>query len=216
MENAVGNNAKLNSRRHRLSSAPNLHSNEPRHWVGSWNMRCGENQAGLKRLFRKVKVWDIIGSGCASWSTFRSFEVWIMKQTFMNSCLVLQIGKLFCDTKLNWIPSHCLHEQPQNLIMPVNLQSSSLESCPTDTSSSGPSTIFAKSSSINWRTFSRWLRDTKAARLWSSVGSKCKVMLLPRKRVPTRAMTVNDVIFRWKLPTFADLPLFCTPDSKLS
>lgn len=56
MENAVGNNAKLSSRRRRLSSAPNLHSNEPGHWDCSWNMRCGENQSGLKRLFRKVKV----------------------------------------------------------------------------------------------------------------------------------------------------------------
>lgn len=51
MENAVGNNAKLSSRRRRLSLAPNLHSNEPRHWDCSWNMRCGENQVGLKRLF---------------------------------------------------------------------------------------------------------------------------------------------------------------------
>lgn len=55
MENAVGNNAKLSSRRRRLSLAPNLHSNEPRHWDCSWNMRCGENQVGLKKAFSKGK-----------------------------------------------------------------------------------------------------------------------------------------------------------------
>lgn len=50
----------------------------------------------------------------------------------------------------------------------IYLQLSSVESWPTETSSSGPSSSFANNSSINWRTFSRWLRDTNAARLSSS------------------------------------------------
>lgn len=132
----------------------------------------------LKRLFWKVKVlrfnWQRV-------CTFRSFEVCVLKPTFTNSCLEPRNGKLFCHFEWNGIWNQIAsHEQPQTLLMLVNSQLSSLESCPTETSSSGPSTIFAKSSSINWRTFSRWLRDTKAARLWSSAGSKCNCKLCCR------------------------------------
>jgi hypothetical protein len=48
-------------------------------------------------------------------------------------------------------------------------QFSSFDSWPTETSSNGPPSIFSRRSSMNVRTLSRWLRETNAARLWSSM-----------------------------------------------
>lgn len=70
----------------------------------------------------------------------------------------------FVDAIFHWnlILTRC------GMLIWIYLQLSSVESWPTETSSSGPSSSFANNSSINWRTFSRWLRDTNAARLSSS------------------------------------------------
>lgn len=76
------------------------------------------------------------------------------------------------STRIFTVAFMLVYRRWHNWIINRYSQLSSADICPTETSSSGPLSMFASSSSMNCRTFSRWFRDTKAARLWSSAAEE--------------------------------------------
>lgn len=109
-----------------------------------------------------------------------NFPIWAVNCSISDDvCRIVWglIGKYFPgwgekSTRIFTVAFMLVYRRWHNWIINRYSQLSSADICPTETSSSGPLSMFASSSSMNCRTFSRCCRDTKAARLWSSAAEE--------------------------------------------